>query len=203
MSTPDEFGSFAREHLLYEVWMLRGLTDRLLEVLEHDERVGKRDLDWLDMVTRNALVEAFTIHARLLIHFLYEPSHVKPDDALARHYVPEGEWTPPELTGELERVGRRVGKGVAHLTYDRLLVTEETKGWRYGKIWEDIATALRAFAERASSELLPADVAERIGELTAPGSHDSETVSRATSVTDTELTVATYSTASPSQSLDW
>jgi len=201
MPTPDELRSFAREHLVYEVWMLGGLTDRLLEVLEHDERVGERDLDWLDMVTRNALVEAFTIHARLLIHFLYEPSQVRADDALARHYVQEGEWTPPELTGELEQVGRRVGKGVAHLTYDRLLVTEETKGWRYGRIWED-ATALRAFAGQASSELLPADVAERIGELTARGSHDSETVSRAASVTDTEITVATYSTASPSRSFE-
>jgi len=79
--TPKELRAFA-EDLVYEVEMVAGLTKVLRGALAHDYEAGKRDHD---LPTRNAQVEAFAVHVRLLLDFFYEPSNVKPDDALASH----------------------------------------------------------------------------------------------------------------------
>jgi hypothetical protein len=164
MPTRDERRAFAEEHVLYEVWMLRGLTDRLLEVLAHDREAGGRDTGWLELPTRNAQVESFAIHARALLEFFYKPDRPRPDDALARHYCPRG-WEPPKVGESLEVVKQRVGKEVAHLTYGRALLTEEARLWKYAAIWLDLATVLRTFLEHASPDLLPAETANRLRDL--------------------------------------
>jgi hypothetical protein len=181
MPRPDELRGFAKDHLLYEVEMFSLLTARLLKALAHDAEAGKRDLDWLDIETRNAQVESFAIHTRALLGFLYEPRHSKPDDAMASHFVPDG-WKPPPLRPALQRVGPRVGKEVAHLTYGRLRVDEEAKGWPYGQIWLDVAAVLREFLAQASPELLPEEVARKIHGLTAPPSNTG-TITEALSTT--------------------
>jgi hypothetical protein len=161
---PAELTRFAQEHLAYEVKTLHDLTQRLIEVLEHDEKAGKRDLDYLDLATRNAQVESFAIHARNLLDFLYTPASVRADDVLAEHYV--ADWRPPELTAALSAIRPRVGKEIAHLTYHRAKVQVEAKNWNYGRIWLDMATVLRKFAGEARPELMPTNVREPIRELT-------------------------------------
>ncbi len=98
----DRCRSFAREHLVYEVEQLHGLVVRFLEILEHDEDHGERDLDFLDMATRNAQVESFAIHARALVDFLYDV-RMKATDAIAGDFVPTG-WTPPKKPLSLSSV---------------------------------------------------------------------------------------------------
>jgi hypothetical protein len=166
LPTPDELRAFARDHLLYEVAMLRLLTDRLLAARDHDQAAGTRDLAWLDLATRNAQVEAFAIHARAALGFLHEVPKPKPnkEDALARHYAPG--WEPPPLTPTLSKVPDRVGQEIAHLSYGRRTLEEEARAWPYGEIWIDVAAVLRRFAEQASPELLPEDVARLIQDLT-------------------------------------
>jgi hypothetical protein len=163
MRSDQELQAFATEHLSYELGMLAGLTKRLLGVLEHDREAGKPDLEWLDRETRNAQVESFAIHARLLLDFFY-PSNPRDDDVLAKHFV-DGSWKPPALTPALSELRQRVGKGVAHLTYSRLNVTEEEKQWLFAAICSEFGHVVRAFAAAASSERLPEDVRETMREL--------------------------------------
>jgi hypothetical protein len=185
----DELRAFAEEHLLYEVRMLTALTTRLKEVLEYDQKAGKRDLEWLDMETRNAQVESFAMHARGLLDFFYETAPVHRDDALARHFV-DGEWNPPPQTEALADVKRRVNKEVAHLTYPRLLVTEEAKNWDYGRIWLDFGEVIRAFLDRASPDRLPPAVVSKIKEILPPNdplAWDRERFSVLASATNSEM----------------
>jgi hypothetical protein len=164
MRSDRELQAFATEHLDYELGMLAGLTKRLQGVLEHDGEAGKPDLEWLDRETRNAQVESFAIHARLLLDFFYPSEKPRDDDVLAKHFV-DGAWRPPALTPALSELRQRVGKGVAHLTYSRLNVTEEGKQWLYTDICSDFGHVVRAFAAAASSERLPEDVRETMREL--------------------------------------
>src|SRR5712675_2621976 len=96
----------ASGHLQYEVWMFMELAGTL--ATSHD----------IPLVPRNALVEALTIHARVLLSVFY-PSSPKPDDVLAADYFDDPvAWARarPALTPALKSVDRRVGKEVAHLT---------------------------------------------------------------------------------------
>lgn len=160
----EELEKYAEDHLLYEVEQLHDLTDRLLEVRAHDDAHGSRDLDYLDMATRNAQVESFAINVRVLCDFLYE--RPQQDDVSAGHYI-EGDWNPTKLTEGLTFVKDRVNKEIAHLTLRRAQLSEEERQWKYATIWGDIATVLRAFVEAASPDLLSDAVARRIRELTA------------------------------------
>jgi len=99
----------------------------------------------------NAFLESFTIHTRALLQFLF-PKDPKPDDVLAEDYFENpSAWL--ELRGELPEalgiVNRRVGKEIAHLTYARLDVTPETKGWNIPVIWEAVLRLMQTFAKNA------------------------------------------------------
>lgn len=96
--------TFAREHLSYEMWMLRETAGWLIKA---HPRVTA-DPTW------NAYVESFGIHARALGDFLANRGW-HGDDVLARHYAPG--WTKEDPA---EAVAKVVDKQVAHLTSVRL-----------------------------------------------------------------------------------
>ena len=96
--------TFAREHLSYEIWMLRETASWLVTV----HLTATADPTW------NAYVESFGIHARALGDFLANRGTRK-DDVLAKHYAPS--WTPEDPAPAIANV---VDKQVAHLTSVRL-----------------------------------------------------------------------------------
>ncbi|MFA5261829.1 MAG: hypothetical protein WC450_11440, partial [Candidatus Omnitrophota bacterium] len=61
--------AFSGEHLWYEINMLYGVMDILLKGVD-------------DYYLYNALLEAFVLHASVILDFFYKPA-VKPDDAHA------------------------------------------------------------------------------------------------------------------------
>ncbi len=107
-------------------------------------------------VINNALLEAFTIHARALLKFLYG-QNPRADDVIADDFFPTSlEWKKvrPKMTKLLETVRTRVGKEVAHLTYARLDVNPETKPWRFLQILHDIDVSFKEFLRIVPMELL-------------------------------------------------
>jgi hypothetical protein len=104
----------------------------------------------------NAFLESFTIHVRALLQFLY-PTAPKPDDVLAEDFFDDPTaWAAVRgaLPASLDAVNRRVGKEIAHLTYARLDVTPETKGWNIPEIWAALLSVVQKFAENAPRERL-------------------------------------------------
>lgn len=95
--------AFAREHLLYEVWMLRETAQWLIAAPPE-----------APLVARNACLESFGIHARAIGGFLSNKVTHR-DDVVAKHY--SGGWP-----GEDPAPGfaKTVNKQVAHLTSVRL-----------------------------------------------------------------------------------
>jgi hypothetical protein len=140
---PSEL-SAAAEHLVYEVQMARatavGLASGLFPIGPlHD-----------------AVLESFIIHARNLVHFFF-PQGAQASDVLAEHYFPTPkDWNSlrGELPPSLVRLRGRANKEVAHLTYDRLLVTSKAKSWNTLRILSDLDSLVAKFRSSVSPSLL-------------------------------------------------
>lgn len=139
------------EHLHYEVMMTFGLARFLVET--HGTE--------LNQLMRNAEIEAFTIHLRQLIDFLWTDRRAQSTntDAFASDYFGPGEWAKlrPERPAILSAALRRkVGWGVAHLTYDRAHSTVENKQWQPIPLAQALAPAVICFADNVDPGKLEA-----------------------------------------------
>ena len=140
----------ASEHLHYEIWMFASMAQAL---------PGAQQAVDAAQIRVNAFLEAFVIHARVLMDFMYDD---KPwaDDVVATNFfdTPE-QWTDArkpleKLSEELQKVNGRAGKEVAHLTFARQEITAEMKTWQYGKIAEELAALFNDFLARVPKEHL-------------------------------------------------
>lgn len=95
----------------------------------------------------NALLESFVIHIRVLLGFFFPPDNVKEDDVLAQDYFDDDGWKKiqPQLSEVLSSAKFRANKEVAHLTYTRLNVTPETKGWEFSEIANEMSKVIDIF----------------------------------------------------------
>src|SRR5215467_13998641 len=134
----------AAEHLLYEVRMF-DLTARQLT-----------SGGFGDGVVRNALLESFAIHTRTLRQVFF-PQNPGADEILAAHYFDNpSAWAKPrgKLPEALSNVKDRVGKEIVHLTYDRLDVGPEAKGWKIQEIWKAMTSVIDVFVQHAPKRYL-------------------------------------------------
>jgi hypothetical protein len=135
----------ASDHLYYEIQMLRS-TMALLATGAFGESI-----------LSNALIESFTIHARALMHFLYPPEHAQSSDVLAEDFFDDaGRWMAirPEEPAVFGTARGRVNKEIAHLTYDRQLVTPELKGWDFVALGNAILKIVQVFLSAIPKRLL-------------------------------------------------
>jgi hypothetical protein len=141
--TPEVLRS-ASDHLHYEFTRFNSLADVVMSGV-----LGQGPL-------HDAALESFTLHARLLVHFLYSKDP-QPDDVIAEDYFGElSQWLEkrPGKTGTLEMIHKRVAKEVAHLTYARLEVAPGDKPWPVDQIAVDINMAFKVFLEHVSKDRL-------------------------------------------------
>ncbi len=107
-------------------------------------------------VLNNAILKSFAVHVRGLIFFLF-PENPKPDDVLATHFVsdPAAFEAARGLKSEiLKKAQSRAGKEVAHLTYERLKVTAETKPWPFVEIATEVNRVMKIFLQHADQSKL-------------------------------------------------
>ena len=101
--TDQDLWDFAADHIYYELLML------------HETAMGlkwRKDLD-SDFALKNAFIESFTIHARVLALFLYKGPKWD-DDVTAEQYVRDVQkWKAArgDIPAELQEVIDRTGKG--------------------------------------------------------------------------------------------
>jgi len=104
----------------------------------------------------NAALEAFAIHVRVVLDFLYNDTP-RNDDVIAQHFLPSTkQWSAlrPSMSSELVLARARTGKEIAHLTYARLDVTPQTKPWPFAAIANDVSSAFSVFRSNAVKERL-------------------------------------------------
>lgn len=131
----------ASDHLHYEVWMMQSLPN---------EYVLAQQAVAAAQVRANAFLEAFVVHARVLMDFLYRDDPWPDDVVAAKFFDAPEQWTGvrkplTELSVELQRVNGRVGKEVAHLTFARNEITAEMKNWQIGKIAQELSAQFDVF----------------------------------------------------------
>ena len=135
----------ASDHLHYEIWMFQSLANGLASGI-----FGQG-------VLANALLESFTVHARIMLDFLY-PRKPQKDDVISDDFFYEdpSRWheVRPPKSETLQRVHRRVAKEVAHLTYARQDVTPETKPWPFLEIANEVTQIFSEFVNLVPEHLL-------------------------------------------------
>jgi hypothetical protein len=162
-SPSDEDRRMLSEHLVYEVEMMFFLAERLM-------RTAGTVPDWS---MRNAEVESLAVHVRQLIDFFWseKPQTADKRDAFASDFFDAGEWarirpTRPNVLGPALR--RKVGWGVAHLTYDRAWSTPKDKQWPTIEIAQALAPTVLRFARSVESAKLAHGAVDRIARCAEP-----------------------------------
>lgn len=122
----------------------------------------------LDVVVRNTLVEAFTIHIRQLVEFFWDDRRPNATlkGAYAADYFEPGEWKRLR-PGRPQRLNRpltgKVGWGVAHLTYDRARSTLLDKQWEAAHMCAALAPTVRLFIDNVDSSKFDRPLFDQIG----------------------------------------
>jgi hypothetical protein len=148
----DELKRFAEEHVIYEANMLRGLGTKLFNRHHKD-----------DPLVENACPESFTIHCRLILDFLYVDEPRVPTDAAAGDYFEDDRWQKarPAVSERLDTINSRVGKEIVHLSYKRLDIPEDEKGWVVVSLGLELAGTLALWASLVPEHLQPEDWIDR------------------------------------------
>lgn len=145
-------------HLRYEVEMLMSTAKGLASGV----------FGWKNTVA-NAMLEAFVLHLRVVVDFLYPRGRgLRDNDVLAWDFFDSAEqWCKirdKHISKESKKVledGRdRADKEMMHLTYGRLKVTPEEKIWLYGKIGDEAWKAIKVFINNVQKENLGSDWVE-------------------------------------------
>jgi hypothetical protein len=142
--TPEELRAIAG-HLRYEIDMLIATAQEL--------STGRH----AGTPINNALLEAFSIHARAVLDVFYPPTNARDDDVVAQDFLPAGtDWAAscPKITVPLANVRARTGKEIAHLTYARLAVPDDRKPWPFTEILRDLEVLVGAFTAVVSPDNL-------------------------------------------------
>ena len=122
---PDEEDvlKMADEHLVYEIDMYHKAARKIA-----DPAVQR------DPVVRNAVIESAAIHTRNLLKFFFDDRPRNSDMVAGDFFEKTEDWAAIQarvLNGAtIDVILKRESKEVVHLTYDRLDVDPNDKGWR-------------------------------------------------------------------------
>jgi hypothetical protein len=134
---------FSREHLYYEIWMFYEVGKILAGSVQN-------------LLIRNALLESFLMHARIILDFL-DNKKLKDDDAIANDYLPcsvDLKLVMSPKSELLEDVHRRGHKELVHLSYKRLEVELENKKWEFLKMMGEVKQRIDLFLDKADRQLI-------------------------------------------------
>jgi hypothetical protein len=137
--TISEFRRSESEHVLYEIEMFCGLAG-YFESGEVDAAV--RTLVGNGIVVRNAMIEAFQLHARQLIEFL---SRSNERDSRASHFT-KGPWR-HEPTPRQDEDWTRFSQHVVHLSLVRATFADADRRVETRRIRRDLGAGIYRFLE--------------------------------------------------------
>ena len=144
-ATSSETRRNQAKHVLYEIEMFCKLA-QYFESGAVDAAV--RGVDREGIVVRNAMIEAFQLHARQLIEFLtHDPGRL---DSHASHFT-KGPWR-PESPPAHEADWRRFSKRVMHLSLSRADFTDADMLVETRRIRRELGTSIERFLEAVDDE---------------------------------------------------
>jgi hypothetical protein len=156
----DQLREYSERHLAHEIEMLLW-TASVLYGFSIAQLLRKTVEDKIAWATRSAYLEAFAMHSRNLIDFLYLKRHYKTDrknDIVVEDYIAvsilDSHLLP--ITALLKDAKIKADKQIAHLASERLGYDMFATSWFYTEIIRDIFQAFNSiasfFPEDKSSE---------------------------------------------------
>lgn len=138
--------AYSAEHVLYEVDMFFGMVDLLTKP---SLTIGAGSTAEANRV-KNALIEAFAVHLRNIIDFLYM-DQPQPTDVVAADFLSAGSWKSvrPTISKVLEDARIRANKELAHLTTKRLAGISPGKQWSFSILAGEVKALLNLFIAQA------------------------------------------------------
>lgn len=130
---------------------------------ELDQRAVRAQEEVLPWAREMALIEAFALHSRAMIEFLWRrrlaDGGPRPSDVLAEDFFDIGAWDAqcPQRQTVLADVSKRVGREVVHLTYHRQQLTAEARAWPFGEIAGSIGRCVRVFIQSVGRDHVAKD----------------------------------------------
>ncbi len=142
--TDPELLDYSAKHLQYELFMLWAASELLKKPTGGSNQAESA-------VLRFALIEAFGLHLRNVIDFLYLKT-TREDDVLAVHFLHRDhlETIPPIL----KEARDRANKELHHLTTERKDDDHPDKPWRHEELINELRVPLRRFVTTASTSRL-------------------------------------------------
>ncbi len=153
--SPSNLKAFSKEHLLYEIRMFYGVCD----ILQQRKYFSGENQE-MNMCIRNALLESFVLHLRVILDFLYDVQD-KDEDAIAVDYFKDKSYWKsirPKRSKILKESRLRINKEAAHLSYKRLLISKDQKVWQFLCIKNEVKNILNLFLEKADKDLLDENI---------------------------------------------
>jgi len=150
--------AFSAEHVGYEIDMFFGMV----EALTQSSLIGASSAAVAARL-KNAVIEAFVIHLRNLIDFLYL-ERPQPTDVVGADFCETGIWEAqrPAITSTLVAARVRANKEIAHLTSQRISGTPPEKAWEPASLAAEMKPLLQLFVTKASSARLSPNVSTAI-----------------------------------------
>ncbi len=140
--------AYSAEHIAYEIDMFFGMT----EMLSPLNKIGASSLAEAKRLNF-AMIEAFVIHLRNLIDFLYM-DRPQSTDVVATDFCTNWQTVRPTISPVLEKARVRANKELAHLTTDRLAGSPPAKQWDFSALAGEIRPLLRLFVKHARGSAL-------------------------------------------------
>lgn len=137
--------AYSDEHIFYEFDMFLWLA----QVCGKGAKLGAPTAADATRLS-NVLIEAFVVHLRNVIDFLYLEKPKKTDVIAADFYAPGGwEALRSAISATLESARVRANKEIAHLTTDRITGSPPAKAWDFTALAEELRPLMQLMAKHA------------------------------------------------------
>ncbi len=151
----NDLWKYSDEHVTYEVERFFWLTELLTDPSMPLSLASAEDT----LRLYHALIEAFALHLRNLIEFLY-PKKPRDSDIYAARFCAPGVWEQEggAITKTLWDARERASKEIAHLTDKRIYGYQPAKEWPFKKLADEI----RPITELLSAKALPSRLSPKV-----------------------------------------
>ena len=151
--------AYSADHVWYEVRMFFGIVDVVSRRAQMTCVASRAVMETLN----NSLIEAFAVHLRNVVDFLYN-DQPKPTDVVAADFCAPSSWhaVRPTISQVLEDARNRTNKQIAHLTTERLTGDSPGKRWPFVALADEVRPLLKLFVPRANPRALSPRVASVI-----------------------------------------
>ena len=145
--------AYSGEHIFYEFEMFLWLTTVCAGGRSLTAPTGT-DFKLLN----NVLVEAFAVHLRNVIDFLYLSNPQSTDIVAADFFLEDWKAVRPPITATLKAAKIRANKEIAHLTTSRITGTPPEKGWDFKGLAVELCPIMTIMVTRAEPARLSQQV---------------------------------------------